>query len=176
MIDKSKVIWLYGLSGAGKTTIATALKIDLEKLGIKVVMLDGDLLRAGLNKDLGFTANDREENIRRVAEIAKLLAENAILCICSLITPLETHRTIAQDILGDLLIQVFVDCPLAECEKRDVKGLYARARTNEIKNFTGITAPFEPPKNPDLTVDTQRLTEKETIDSIRLFLKKHNIA
>ncbi len=169
---QNKVIWLYGLSGAGKTTIALALKNKLEQADQKVVLLDGDVLREGLNKDLGFESKQREENIRRVSEVAKLLCDNGIICICSLITPLQGHRDLSRQILQHRVIHIFVDCPLSECENRDVKGLYAKARSLKITNFTGVSSPFEIPGTVDLKVDTLNCEVDESVNQILQFLAK----
>lgn len=155
------VIWLYGLSGAGKTTISKLLREQLIREGQQVVLLDGDEMRAGLNSDLGFLPQDRLENIRRVAEIAKLLAASNILVICALITPMDEHRKLARSIIKDNFYQVFVDCPIGVCERRDVKGLYKLSRQKKIKNFTGIDAGFEIGITADLVLHTNRLTERQ---------------
>lgn len=149
------VIWMTGLSGSGKTTIAKNLEKKLHDEGKVCRVLDGDILRTGLNSNLGFSEGDRIENVRRVAEVAKILLDSGIIVIVSLITPKESMRKIARDIIGENNFKlVFVDTPLEVCERRDVKGLYAKARKGEIKNFTGIDAGFERPKNYNLAVST----------------------
>lgn len=152
--QKGMVVWLMGLSGAGKSTIAELLKQKLADDGIFSILLDGDALREGINKNLGFDDSDRLENVRRAAEIANMLAENNIVAICSLITPLHEHQQVVRNTIRMPYFEVFVDCPLTVCEKRDVKGLYKKARQNEIKHFTGISAPFKTPLHADLTLCT----------------------
>jgi adenylylsulfate kinase/bifunctional enzyme CysN/CysC len=173
---QNKVIWLFGLSGAGKTTISLNLQQQIQTPDNQVVLLDGDLLRKGINQDLSFSNDDRLENIRRVAEIAKLLSQNNVTCICSLITPLDIHRKLAKKIIGDDLLMVFVDCPLAECEKRDVKGLYKKARKNIIPKFTGISAPFEVPTDMDMKIDTLDKSPDENVEEIISCLQKSGAA
>lgn len=154
------VIWMTGLSSSGKTTLAMALERHLFDLGWQVFALDGDNLRHGLSGDLGFSPEDRAENIRRAAEAAKLLAETGSLVIASFITPLSADRRVARDIIGGGFYEVFVDADLATCESRDPKGLYARARAGEIPDFTGISAPYETPEEPALHLDTAKQSEK----------------
>jgi len=154
--QKGIVIWLIGLSGSGKSTLARALENQLYKEGHFTQLLDGDNLRTGLNKDLGFSNEDRVENLRRTAETARLFANSGVITICSFITPTEVSRIQIREILKDLYFEVFVECPLEECERRDVKGIYAKARKGEIKNFTGIDAPFEDPVNPNLVLKTHK--------------------
>ena len=160
-------IWLTGLSGAGKTTIANEIEKKLFLDGKHTFIIDGDNLRLGLCKDLGFSAADRDENVRRAAELAKLLAESGLIVIVSLISPLQKHRTAARNIfMSYKFIEVFVDSPLEICEKRDVKGLYKKARSGEIKNFTGIDSPFEIPHNPDIHVKTSLMSPNECLNLI----------
>lgn len=152
---RSFVIWLTGLSGSGKSTLANAIEQTLFEKKINTYVLDGDNTRLGINRDLSFTDADRKENIRRVAEIANLFTDAGIVTITSFISPFKEDRDIAKEIIGrDNFVEVFVDCSIEECEKRDVKGLYAKARKGEIKNFTGIDSDFEKPENPDLIVNT----------------------
>ncbi|WP_316827405.1 adenylyl-sulfate kinase [Pedobacter miscanthi] len=164
--QKGMVIWLFGLSGSGKTTISTLLKEKLEKEGFFTVTLDGDVLRSGINKDLGFSESDRAENIRRAAEIAKLMLTNNIITICSFITPLKDHRTLAAEIIGKEYFEVYLDCPLAICQERDVKGLYKNAGLNLIKNFTGVSAKFEPAINANLMIETHKESPVESRDKV----------
>lgn len=145
---KSLTIWMSGLSGSGKSTIANLVEIKLNESGLHTYILDGDNTRLGLNKDLGFSEKDREENIRRVAEVCKLMNDAGLIVICSFISPFETGRKSAQQIVGDdKFVQVFIDTDLEVCESRDPKGLYKKARAGEIKEFTGISSPFEKPEN-----------------------------
>jgi adenylylsulfate kinase len=148
--QKGIVIWLLGLSGAGKSTIAQLAEDIFTSNGYFSVRLDGDALREGINKSLGFTDDDRAENIRRTAEIAGILCSNNVITICSLITPLNSHREIARSILKENYLEVFVDCPIEVCAARDVKGLYKQAMAKQISNFTGIGSAFERPQNPQL--------------------------
>lgn len=156
--QKSKVIWLTGLSGSGKSTIAKAIEKDLHQMGYFTKLLDGDNIRTGLCKDLTFSESDRKENIRRIAEVAKLFVEGGVICICSFVSPTESIRNMARDIIGgeDFKL-VFVNASLETCEERDVKGLYKKARAGEIKKFTGIDSPFETPLAPfyDLKTDSK---------------------
>ncbi len=165
---KGCVIWLTGLSGSGKTTIAHHLEKRLFDENYSTKILDGDILRSGINADLGFSEEDRNENIRRTAEIAKLFAEAGVITIVSLITPKERFRELARQIVGDKDFHlVYVDTSLEECERRDVKGLYAKARRGEIRDFTGIDSPFEPVKNNVLRVNTEILDIEASIDIIQ---------
>ena len=159
----SKVIWFTGLSGAGKTTIAQQVERELNKLGFLTQILDGDNIRSGINNNLGFSVKDREENIRRIAEVSKLFLNCGIICINSFISPTEDIRKIATDIIDrENFIEVFVNAPIEVCEQRDVKGLYKKARKGEIKNFTGIDSPFDIPKNPDIELKTDKLSVEQS--------------
>lgn len=154
--QKSRVIWCTGLSGAGKTTLAKNLEKALYNKGHLTQVLDGDNIRSGINNNLGFTEADRHENIRRIAEVSKLLIESGVITINSFISPTHKIRHMAMDIIGENnFIEIYVKAPLKVCEARDSKGLYKKAREGKIKNFTGIDSPFEPPENPDLIIDTQ---------------------
>ena len=153
---QAKVIWFVGLSGSGKSTLAGNVEYVLHQKGYKTYILDGDNLRLGLNRDLGFSKRDRSENIRRIAEVARLFNEAGTIVLSAFISPLESDRNQARKIIGvENFIEVFVHCPLNICEKRDVKGLYAKARKGLIPNFTGIDSPFEPPKQPDIIIETK---------------------
>jgi adenylyl-sulfate kinase len=168
---QAKVIWLVGLSGSGKSTLAGNIEAILHQKGYKTYLLDGDNVRLGLNNDLGFSSTDRTENIRRIAEVARLFNEAGIIVLSAFISPLAADRAQAQRLIGsENFIEIFIDCPLHVCEKRDVKGLYAKARKGLIPNFTGIDAPFENPKQPDLTVNTEtdppELSLKKLLDFI----------
>lgn len=156
MGQRPAIAWLTGLSGAGKSTIADAVDRALTEAGRNTVVLDGDNLRQGLSRDLGFTAADRVENIRRAGEAARLMADAGLVVIVSLISPFRAERAAARAIAGDIpFLEVFIDTPLAVCEARDPKGLYGRARAGQIKNFTGISDPYEVPEAPDLTLETR---------------------
>ena len=173
---QAKVIWLVGLSGSGKSTLAGNIEAILHQKGYKTYLLDGDNVRLGLNNDLGFSSKDRTENIRRIAEVARLFNEAGIIVLSAFISPLAADRAQAQRLIGsENFIEIFIDCPLHVCEKRDVKGLYAKARKGLIPNFTGIDAPFENPKQPDLTVNTEteppELSLKKLLDFIEPKLK-----
>ncbi len=164
---KPLLIWLTGLSGSGKSTIANALEKKLFAESYQTYILDGDNIRSGLNRDLGFDGDSRVENIRRIGEVARLFVDAGLVVITAFISPFERERELVREIIGsENYFQVFVDCPLDECEKRDVKGLYKKARSGEIKNFTGIDSPFEKPNNPDLIVDTITSSLEESVDQI----------
>ncbi len=153
--QRAKVFWFTGLSGSGKSTLAIAMERKLFDLGYQAVILDGDTIRTGINNNLTFSPEDREENIRRIAEVAKLFLESGMICIVSFITPARDMRQRAKEIIGaDDFVEVFIDTPLAICEARDVKGLYKKARAGEIQNFTGIDAPYEPPVQPMIHIQT----------------------
>lgn len=160
--QKSIVIWMVGLSGSGKSTLARALENSLHEEGYLTQLLDGDNMRTGINNNLGFSPEDRTENIRRAAETAKLFMNAGLVTICSFISPTEDIRKMAKEIIGDGYVEVYVDCPVEVCEERDVKGLYAKARKGEIPEFTGISAPFDVPKNPEVVVDIANQTLEES--------------
>jgi adenylylsulfate kinase len=163
--QKSKVIWFTGLSGSGKTTLAIALERSLFDKGFLTQVLDGDNIRTGINNNLGFSHEDRNENIRRIAEIGKLFLGCGVICICAFVSPTSETRKIVRDIVGaDNFIEIFVSTPIEVCESRDVKGLYAKARSGEVKEFTGISAPFEIPKNAALVIDTSDKTVNECVE------------
>lgn len=163
----SVMIWFTGLSGSGKSTIAIALERELHKRGLLCRILDGDNIRSGINNNLGFTEADRIENIRRIAEVSKLFVDTGIITIAAFISPSNDIREMAANIIGkDDFLEVYVSTPIEECERRDVKGLYAKARCGEIKNFTGISAPFEAPAHPALTLDTSALSLKESVNKL----------
>ena len=163
--QQAVVIWMTGLSGSGKSTLARGLEKKLHHEGILTKLLDGDNLRTGLNKNLGFSEEDRLENIRRVAETAKLFLENGVVTICSFVSPTLALRNMAREIIGeDDFLEVFIDASFDECAKRDVKGLYKKALKGEIKDFTGLDAPFDMPEIPFLAIDTEKLTIDESAD------------
>lgn len=162
--QKGVMLWFTGLSGSGKSTVAIALERELQKRGLLCRILDGDNIRTGINANLGFSADDRRENIRRVAEVAKLFVDTGIITIAAFVSPTEDLRNLAQYIIGkDDFKEIFISTPIEECERRDVKGLYARARRGEVKNFTGISAPFEAPQHPALSLDTSKLSLEESV-------------
>jgi len=165
--QKARVVWFTGLSGSGKSSIANILEKKLHAQGKHTITLDGDNIRHGLNKDLGFTDADRVENIRRVGETAKLMVESGLICITSFISPFTSERQMVRDLLDEgEFVEVFVDTPLEECEKRDVKGLYAKARSGELPNFTGISSPYEPPEMAEISVNTMNMSAEEAADMI----------
>jgi adenylylsulfate kinase len=158
---------MTGLSGSGKSTLAIALERRLHEEGRFCVVLDGDNVRSGINSNLGFSDADRMENIRRVAEVAKLFVQNGIICICTFVSPTTAIREQARTIIGaGDFVEVFIDTPLAICEQRDVKGLYAKARKGEMKDFTGISAPFEAPEKPAVRITTAAQSEEESTDQL----------
>lgn len=170
----SVMIWFTGLSGSGKSTIAIALERELHKRGFLCRILDGDNIRSGINNNLGFSAEDRVENIRRIAEVSRLFIDSGIITIAAFISPSNAMREMAAEIIGkDDFLEVYIDTPLTVCESRDVKGLYAKARKGEIKDFTGISSPFEAPVNPALTLDTSVLGVEESVNKLlELVLRK----
>jgi bifunctional enzyme CysN/CysC len=165
--QKPAVLWFTGLSGAGKSTIANLVERKLVTRGRHTFLLDGDNVRHGLNRDLGFTGADRIENIRRVGEVARLMADAGLIVLSAFISPFRAEREMVRAMIPDgEFFEIFVDTPLAEAEKRDVKGLYAKARAGELKNFTGIDSPYEPPESPEILIDTTRLNADEAADRI----------
>jgi adenylylsulfate kinase len=170
--QKAVAFWMVGLSGSGKSTLATALEKVLYEKGHLTMLLDGDNLRTGINNNLGFSEEDRIENIRRAAETAKLFVQSGIVTICSFISPTESIRDMAKKIIGDDCLEVFINAPLEVCEQRDVKGLYKKARNGEIKNFTGIDSPFEAPKSPALEIRTDQKSLEECLSDLVDFALK----
>ena len=161
------MVWFTGLSGSGKSTIAIALERELHKRGLLCRILDGDNIRSGINNNLGFSEADRVENIRRIAEVSKLFIDTGIVTIAAFISPNNDIREMAANIIGkEDFLEIYVSTPLEECERRDVEGLYAKARRGEIKNFTGISAPFEAPVHPALTLDTSLLSLEESVNHL----------
>ncbi|NYE57614.1 adenylylsulfate kinase [Carboxydothermus ferrireducens DSM 11255] len=172
--QKGVVIWLTGLSGSGKSTIARELEAVLYREGKLAYVLDGDNIRMGLNKDLGFSEKDRQENIRRIGEVAKLFVDAGIIVITAFISPFRADRDKVRSLLPEgKFIEVFVDCPLEVCEARDVKGLYQKAREGKIPEFTGITSPYEPPVKPEITLKTAEQSLEECVDIILTYLRKN---
>lgn len=167
--QKGIMIWFTGLSGSGKSTLAIALEGELYKQGILCRILDGDNIRSGINNNLGFSEADRTENIRRIAEVSKLFVDCGIVTIAAFISPTHAIRRMASEIIGeDDFLEVYVSTPIEECERRDVKGLYAKARRGEIKEFTGISSPFEAPEHPFISIDTSR---QSLSDSVKVLLE-----
>ena len=173
---KSVVLWFTGLSGSGKSTLAHAVEEQLHQSGMNTFVLDGDNVRHGLSSDLGFSDKDRKENIRRISETAKLLLEAGVITLTAFISPFKAERAIARNLMphGDF-IEIHCFCPLTVCEQRDVKGLYKKARLGEIKDFTGISSPYEEPENPDLKIDTSQLTLEQSVQQVISLLRDRNI-
>lgn len=170
---KPLLIWFVGMSGSGKSTLASALEEKLFADGLNTYILDGDNIRSGLNKDLDFSDDSRKENIRRIAEVSKLFVDAGTVVLTAFITPFAEEREKVRQLVGsDNYLEVFVDCPLEECEKRDVKGLYAKARRGEIKNFTGIDSPFEKPLSPDVLVESHKVSIADGVDAIYKIVKE----
>ena len=176
--QKGATLWFTGLSGSGKSTVAVALERELAKRGRLCYRLDGDNIRLGINKNLGFSAEDRTENIRRIGEIAKLFVDTGVLALTSFISPYRADRDSARALheqAGMEFIEVYVDCPLGEAEKRDPKGLYKKARAGEIKNFTGISDPYEAPEQPELVLKTAEMSLDEEVAAVIALLEKRGI-
>ena len=164
---KSVALWFTGLSGSGKSTLAHAVEEELHQLGCRTMTLDGDNIRHGLCKDLDFSAENRKENIRRIGEVAKLFIESGVITLTAFISPFKEDRDKVRKLLADEgLIEIYVKCPISVCEARDVKGMYKKAKANEIKNFTGISSPYEAPENPDLILDTDKESLDESVDKV----------
>ena len=168
--QKAKLLWFTGLSGSGKSTVANSLDKRLNESGRVTYLLDGDNVRLGINSDLGFSIEDRSENIRRIGEIGKLFVDAGLITLACFISPLKVDRERVRKSLGEDFVEIFVDCPLEECEKRDPKNLYRKARLGEIKEFTGITSPYEKPENAEITVNTKEQTVDECVDKIFEYL------
>jgi len=163
---KGKVLWLTGLSGSGKSTIANSLEMILNKKNLHTFLLDGDNVRKGLCKDLGFSIDDRKENIRRIAEVSKLFSEAGVIVITAFISPIENDRVIAKQIIGEKYNEIYCDCSIEECINRDTKGLYKKAISGQIKEFTGISSNYDIPTNPDIIVDTEKTDVEYCIEKI----------
>ena len=168
------MIWFTGLSGSGKSTVAMGVERELHAQGILCRILDGDNVRAGINNNLGFSAEDRIENIRRIAEIGKLFVQTGVVTLACFVSPTSDIRQMAREIVGEEdFLEVYISTPIEECERRDVKGLYARARKGEVKNFTGISAPFEAPVSPDIAIDTSKIPLEESVRTLtELIIKR----
>jgi bifunctional enzyme CysN/CysC len=174
--QKPVLLWFTGLSGAGKSTIANSLEKKLHALGKRTFVLDGDNVRHGLNRDLGFTEGDRVENIRRVAEVSKLFIDAGLITIVSFISPFSAEREMARGLMGpDEFIEIFVDTPLEICEQRDPKGLYRKARRGELRNFTGLDSPYERPETPELILDAFNESAEDLADHVLAFLQRRGV-
>ena len=174
--QRGVMLWFTGLSVSGKSTVAVALERELHRRGRLCRLLDGDNIRTGINAGLGFSADDRREKIRRIAEVGKLFVDTGIITLAAFVSPTEELRTLARDIIGAAdFKEIFVATPLEECERRDVKGLYARARRGEVKNFTGVSAPFEAPQNPALVLDTTDTPVEESVGKVLALLEEAGV-
>ena len=174
--QKGCVIWFTGLSGSGKSTVANQVAAHLHQSGRITYVLDGDNIRHGLNKNLGFSPEDRQENIRRIGEVAKLFADAGLITTTAFISPYRQDRDAVRNIMSsDRFIEVFVDCPLEVCENRDPKGLYKKARAGELKGFTGIDAPYEAPQSPELVVNTNELDVAGCTEQVIAYLMEHGL-
>lgn len=172
---KAKVLWFTGLSGSGKSTVANAVEKVLHARGLRTYILDGDNVRRGLNNDLDFSASGREENIRRIGEVANLMVDAGLIVLTAFVSPFKSDRDKVRKTVGnENFIEVFVDCPLEVCEQRDVKGLYKKARAGEIPDFTGITSPFEAPENPEIHLHTDVQSLEESVTDVLNYLNKSN--
>ena len=164
---KSVVLWFTGLSGSGKSTLAHAVEEELHQIGCRTIVLDGDNIRHGLCSDLDFGDESRKENIRRIGEVAKLFIESGVITLTAFISPFKEERNKARELLSDGdLIEIYVKCPISVCEARDVKGMYKKAKANKIKNFTGISSPYEAPESPDLVINTDKETLSRSVDQV----------
>jgi|SRR5579875_355962 len=172
----SCVLWFTGLSGSGKSTIANAVSYELFRQSINEYVLDGDNIRHGLNKDLGFTEHDRSENIRRIGEVAKLFVDSGKIVTTAFISPFRSDRDQVRALFDEgEFIEVFIDCPLEECERRDPKKLYEKARRGEIKDFTGIDSPYEPPERPEITIHSDQVSVEEAVNQVLAYLRDKHI-
>ncbi|RKD26727.1 adenylyl-sulfate kinase [Ammoniphilus oxalaticus] len=173
---KSCILWFTGLSGSGKSTLANEVEKKLFELGAKTYTLDGDNVRHGLNQDLGFTDEDRVENIRRIAEVSKLFVDAGVIVLTAFISPFKQDRQVARDLVeSSEFIEIYVKCSLEECERRDPKGLYEKARRGEIPHFTGISSPYEEPLNPELVIENDQLSVQQAVEQIIEYLKKEQL-
>ena len=173
---RSFILWFTGLSGSGKSTIAHRVEEELYKRGVRTYVLDGDNIRTGLNKDLGFSKEDREENIRRIGEVAKLFVDAGIVVLTAFISPYRKDRNFVRSIVGEKeFVEIYVKCPLEVCEKRDAKGLYKKAREGIIKQFTGIDDPYEEPENPEIVVETDKMSVDECVKKILNYIDENEL-
>ena len=173
--EKGFCLWFTGLSGSGKSTITTHLVKELRKRGSKLEVLDGDVVRENLSKGLGFSKEDRDTNIRRIAFVANLLSRNEVPVITAAISPYREIRDEARQMMGDRFVEAYVKASVEVCEERDVKGLYAKARSGEIKEFTGVSDPYEPPENPELVLDTEHQSAEESALQILTYLEERQL-
>ena len=173
--NRGAVVWFTGLSGAGKSTIAHSLEEQLFQTGCLSYVFDGDNVRHGLCSDLGFSAEDRTENIRRIAEMCKLFVDAGVISLTAFISPLHTDREMVRKMMGEDFVEVYCRCPVEVCEERDVKGLYKKARAGEIKDFTGISAPYEAPENPDLVINTDKLSLEKSVEQVMNLLIERKV-
>lgn len=174
--QKPCLLWFTGLSGSGKSTIASALDVALYQRGYHTFLLDGDNVRHGLNKDLGFSDDDRVENIRRIGEVSKLFADAGLIVLSAFISPFSDDRRMVRKLFpAGEFIEVFMNTPLETCESRDPKGLYSKARSGQIKHFTGIDSPYEIPSHPEITLDTSQLSIEECVENLLQYLKERNL-
>ena len=172
--QRGVMVWFTGLSGSGKSTVAIGVERELQRRGLLCRILDGDNIRSGINNNLGFSEADRVENIRRIAEVGKLFVDTGVITLAAFISPNNALRRMAADIIGaEDFLEVYVSTPLEVCERRDVKGLYAKARRGEIKEFTGVSAPFEVPEHPALSLDTSVLTVEESVEKVLELILNH---
>ena len=173
---QSALVWFTGMSGSGKSTLAHEVEARLYDHGVRTYVLDGDNIRHGLNKDLGLSPEDRKENIRRIAELAKIMVDAGILVFCAFIAPYRESRAFVRELMGELpYFECYVKCALEVCEQRDPKGLYEKARRGEIKNMTGISAPYEEPENPEVCIETDSLSLDDSVDRVMRFLIEKEI-
>lgn len=169
----SAVLWFTGLSGAGKSTLSVAVEQELHGRGIRTYILDGDNIRHGLNKNLGFSPEDRKENIRRIGEVSKLFVDAGVMVLTAFISPYRADRDMVRELVEDNeFVEIYVNCPLEACEQRDPKGLYKKARNGEIQNFTGIDAPYEAPEHPELVVETDKQPLEQAVEQVIRFLEE----
>ena len=173
--DKGFCLWFTGLSGSGKSTITTHLVKELRKRGSKLEVLDGDVVRENLSKGLGFSKEDRDENIRRIGFVCNLLSKHGVFAIAAAISPYREIRDEARQMMGERFVEAYVKASVETCEQRDVKGLYAKARAGEIKEFTGVSDPYEPPENPELVLETEQQSPEESAQQILVYLEEREL-
>ncbi|MFP6584679.1 MAG: adenylyl-sulfate kinase [Candidatus Hydrogenedentota bacterium] len=170
---KGAVLWFTGLSGSGKSTVANGVELALHEMGCHTYVLDGDNVRHGLNGDLNFSDEDRQENIRRIGEVSRLFSDAGVLTLTAFISPFRSDRALVRELIGDRFVEVHVDASVEVCESRDPKGLYKKARAGEIKDFTGISSPYEEPENPEIVVDTGELSLGDSVSTVVNYLKSN---